>query len=234
MKVKTILTLMAVMVAFTAFGQKFIPAFDTFSGKKVAYVTLEDGTQVQGTIKDLDRKKGQIESIKLRTSDGKKVEYDAEEIKHMYLPPSGFDKFVKTMDFMNDATQWGDDIDAEVIQKGYAYIEKTEVTYKKKTRVLLMQLVNPSFTGKMRVYTDPYARETASVGIGGLTVAGGDEKSYFIKKDDNPAFKLEKKAYKESFKIIFEECPELLKKGGKKPDWLQLAEHVAEFNQCTK
>ena len=82
----------AIFLSSTAFSQKFIPAFDTFSGKKTAIVVLEDGTKVEGTIKDLDRKKGQIESIKLKFEDGKKVEYEAEEIKHMYLPPSGFDK----------------------------------------------------------------------------------------------------------------------------------------------
>jgi hypothetical protein len=234
MILRTTLLMMALMITATTFAQQFIPAFDTFSGKKVAYVTLEDGTQVEGTIKDLDRKKGQIESIKLRTGDGKKVEYTAEEIKHMYLPPSGFDKFVKTMDFINDATQWGDDIDGEVISKGYAYFEKTNVQIKKKNRVLLMQLINPSFTGKIRVYTDPFARETAGLGVGGIQVTGGDEKSYYIKKGDNAAYRLEKKAYKESFKMVFEGCPAVVKKGGKKPDWKLFAEFVAEYNQCTK
>lgn len=234
MKLRTTLFLVAMVFASTTFAQKFIPAFDTFSGKKVAYVTLEDGTQVEGTIKDIDRKKGQIESIKLRTGDNKKVEYTAEEIKHMYLPPSGFDKFVKTMDYAYDATQWGDDLNKEVIEKGYAYFEKTNVQIKKKNRVLLMQLINPAFSGKISVYTDPFARETAGLGVGGIQVTGGDEKSYYIKKGDNAAYRLEKKDFKESFKMVFEGCPAVVKKGGKKPDWKLFAEYVAEYNKCTK
>lgn len=230
----SLLLVAAVFLSTTAFSQKFIPAFDTFSGKKTAIVVLEDGTKVEGTIKDLDRKKGQIESIKLKLENGKKVEYEAEEVKHMYLPPSGFDKMVKVLDFSSDATQWGDDIDKDVVSKGYAYFEKTEVVIKKKTRVLLMQLINPSFVGDIRVYTDPFARETASLGVGGLTVAGGDEKSYYIKKGDAPAFKVEKKSYKKNLDMIFKGCSSLLKKLKSKAVWTHFAEHVAEYNQCNK
>jgi hypothetical protein len=105
---------------------------------------------------------------------------------------------------------------------------------KKKSRILLMQLINPSFVGKIRVYTDPFARETAGLGVAGIQVTGGDEKSYYIKKGDNGAFRLEKKDFKESFKMVFEGCPEVVKKGGKKPDWKLFAEYVSEYNQCAK
>lgn len=235
MKMKLRISLMLLVLVFvsvTAFGQQFIPAFDTFSGKKVAYVTLEDGTKVEGTIKDLDRKKGQIESITLKDSLGNKTEYTADQIKVMYLPPSGFDKVMKTIDFAYDATQWGDDIEQDVINKGYAYFEKTEVEIKKKTFVLLMQLVNPTFPGEIRIYTDPFAKETASLGIAGVTVAGGEEKSYFVKKGEAPAYKMLKKDYNDSFKTLYKGCQKALKFGDKKVDWSDFASHVAAYNQC--
>ena len=64
---------------------------------------------------------------------------------------------------------------------------------KKKKKVLLMQLLNPHFGAKVKVYHDPFANSTASVGVGGFTVAGGDEKSYYVQFGEDTAFKLEKK-----------------------------------------
>jgi len=39
-------------ISFSNFAQSFIPAFDRFSGKEVAYIYLENGTKVEGTIED--------------------------------------------------------------------------------------------------------------------------------------------------------------------------------------
>lgn len=217
-------------------AQSFIPAFNSFSHKKTAYVYLEDGSEVTCTIKKLSRSKGQIDDIKLEDLDGKKIKISPEEVSHMYLPPSSMGKLANFNDFMGDATQWGNtDVDNDIISKGYAYFEKVEAKIKKKTMTLNMQLINPSFSNKIKVYIDPLAKESASIGIGGIDVAGGNDKSYFIKKvNENSAYKIEKKNYDEEFKMIFSDCPSLIEKYGDNPKWSDLATHIYEYTNACK
>ncbi|MBK6821717.1 MAG: hypothetical protein IPG87_01465 [Saprospiraceae bacterium] len=91
-------------------------------------------------------------------------------------------------------------------------------------------MVNPGFSEKILVFHDPQAAETASVGIGGFTVAGGDDKSYFIKVGEASAYKLKKKDYSDAFPALFNDCPEIIKQYGKKPVWTDFDTHVYE---CT-
>lgn len=218
-------------------AQKFQPGTFSFSGKKTAYVTLKDGTQLQGNIKDLDRKKGLIAEVVLENVDGssKKRKLKPSEIKHMYLPPSGWDKLGKSLDFLNDATQWDNvDLDKDIIGKGYVFFEQAPVRIGKKTRDLLLQLVNPSFSGKLKVYFDPLAKETTSLGVGGIQVAGGDEKSYFVRKGDAAAYKLKKADYDDEFKPLFEDCADLFAKYGSDPKWGDIEKHVFEYAKTCK
>lgn len=54
------------------FAQDFIPAYDRFSGKEISYIMLEDGSKVEGTLEDLDRKKGLIQEVVIKDASGKK------------------------------------------------------------------------------------------------------------------------------------------------------------------
>ncbi len=211
MNAKSLTFLLLMAFCSVAIGQTFVSPADGFSHKKTTYVTMDDGTQYVGTIKDLDRKKGLIEEIKLELTDGKKIKLDPEEIKFAYLPPSGFDKLSRTLDATFDATQWESrDIDGEIISQGYAYFQKTEVRIKNKTRTLLLQIMNPQFADHVKVFYDPFARETMSVGVAGITVAGGLDKSYYLKLGDDIAYRVKKKDYDEEFKLIFEGCDAVL------------------------
>ena len=51
------------LASVTLNAQGFLPGFDRFSSKKIAYITLSDGTEIEGTIEDIDRKKGNTEDV---------------------------------------------------------------------------------------------------------------------------------------------------------------------------
>lgn len=220
---------LSLFMSISLSAQTFSPAFAGASHKKVSYLTMEDGSTIEGTIKKLKYEKGLIEEVKLLDMNDEKIKIKPEKIKHMYLPQSGFAKFAKAYEFLHDATQWDDvDLDKDIIGKGYIYFEKSKVRIKKKTQTLMVQLVNPSFSGKIQVYTDPFAGETASLGVGGVKFVGGDEKSYYIKKKD-VAYKLKKKNYDEEFKNLFGDCKSMMKKYGKSPKWSEFEQHVYEY-----
>lgn len=219
----------------TAFAQSFIPAFDRFSGKEIAYINLEDGTKIEGTIDDIDRKKGLIEEIViLPTGQKKKRKIQAEEIKNMYLPASGYNKLVNASEQTFNAQKWKDNnVNMDIINKGYAYFEKSTVGIKKDVEVLLMQMVNPSFSQKIKVYHDPRAQESMRFGVAGITMAGGDDKSYYVKVGDTAAVKIKRKDYDEAYLALYKDCPELLKKLKDDHRWSKFDEHLwAYTTEC--
>ncbi|MEZ4951639.1 MAG: hypothetical protein R2879_18520 [Saprospiraceae bacterium] len=228
------LSIFALLFSFATFlgAQDLLSPSFTFSHKKPSYVTLQDGTTIEGEIKDLDRKKGLIEEIKIKDTNGKKHKLEPKEVKYMYLPPSGIDNLSKKMNFMHDATKWKNDkLNQDFLENGYVYFETVDVKIKKKTMPLLMQLLNPDFSKTVKVYHDPLAKETASVGVGGIKVAGGIAKSYFIMTDkDKAAYKIEKKKYKDSFSKMWSDCKNLSKSDDIK--WSELTKHIITYTEC--
>lgn len=197
------------------------------------YVTLTDGTELEGYLAKFKYEKGLIEELKLEDSLGKKTKISPDEIAFFYVMPSGLDNLSRKMDFATDAQKWNNpDINTDIINKGYIYFETSEVIIKKnKTEVLLMQLLNPEFSKSIKVYNDPKAKQSASFAPGGVTVAGGDAKSYYIKKGNEPAVKVEKKTYEGSFPELFGNCESVISKFGSEVKWGQITEHTVLYTQ---
>ncbi len=234
---KTVLMAFVVFASFTVASAQeqyqLLSSSTSFSHKKISYITLNDGKEITGYIKDLDRKKGLIEEIKLKTEAGKVMKIDPADIKSMYLPQSGWDKVRNAMDFVSDAQQWDDkEVKSDIIQKGYAYFEKSDVMIKKKKKTLLLMLLNPHFGSKIKIYHDPFASETMGAGIGGVTVIGGATKSYYIKKGKATANRVKMKDYTEQFKALFGDCEGLVnmnKQQGHEPKWGELQLHTYTY-----
>ena len=221
-----------VILASSLTAQDFLDGAFTFSSKKESYITLADGKELTGFIDDIDRKKGLIEEITIIDLNKKKIKLKPEEVKHMYIVPSGFDKLSSGMNNMYDATKWNEDksAHAEHIKAGYVFFETTEVMVKKKKLTLLLQLLNPGFANKIKVFFDPYAGETASFGFGGIKLAGGDAKSYYFKKGDNVAYKMEKKNYDDELENLYGDCPSFKKGFEKKMGWSMVEKHIFYYS----
>jgi hypothetical protein len=237
---KTKLLLPCCLLALNLFilnvkGQTLLTPADAFSHSKTAYITKTDGTELKGTIDDIDRKKGLIEEITILDESKKKIKLKPEEVKYMYLPQSGLDKLDKALDVATDAQKWGDEkIKSDLIKDGYTYFEQSEVMIKKNKMVLLMQLLNPTFCKFVRIYQDPLAQESASFGVAGIKLAGGDEKSYYFKKGEEPAYRLYRSDYKENFKTIWSDCPNLISKYESHLKWTDLAKQVCDYSTDCK
>lgn len=194
-----------------------------FSKKKTSYITLKDGTEIVGNVKDFDRKKGITKYIKIKDTNGKTHKLKGSDIKHGYFQPTALSKLSSFYDDLK-VQHWGKDLNEEMFTNGYVYLENTNVQVKKKQVELLMQLLNPHFSDGIRIYFDPLAKKTASIGVGPLS-AGGDAKSYYVKKNGaKTAVRLKKKDYKTEFAAYFGDCEGV--KTSKKTKWSDLAEHA--------
>jgi hypothetical protein len=232
---KTIATFVVALlsvVATSLHAQAFMPPAESFSRQKTAYINLEDGAEVAGTIDKIKRTKGLISLIVVVDSvSGNEMQFKPELVKSMYLPPSGWDKFARGADIANRPSKWSrDDIDARRLVKDYVYFEKAEVALKKGKQTLMMQLLNPTFSGRIKVFHDPLAQETGRTSVGGFTVAGGDDRSYYFQKGDAPAFKVTKKTYPKEFKSLFGDCSSVMQQYGKKIKWSEIEAVIFEYN----
>ena len=197
----------------------FEEMFTGFSPKKSARVILKDATTVEGPAKDVDRKKGQIYSIKVRnTATGKDETFNAENIEEMYLPVSGFEKGMRTANYFNKINNWSRKSPSKITSKDEVYLRNQMVSLKNKKaqKEYLMQLINPEFSGIIEVYADPIAAETTGMtfSVGPLSspqVGGGVTKSFYVRKGDRVIW-LKKADFEENYNFLFGDNKEFMAK----------------------
>lgn len=224
---------LALFAIGTLSAQEFMEPSYGASTKKIAYITMEDGTTQEVYIRTWKTKKGLIEEMKVKDKDGRKTTIDPEKIQHMYLPKSGLQKLSESMAFLNDPTKWdNDEIDSKLIQDGYVYYEKAEVQLKKKKITAMLQLLNPSFCSKVRVYDDPFAGETYAPSLGGVKVAKSYAKSHYVKVGDKVAVQMAKKDFgKEGFGKLFKSCKPVEMEYGEDKSWKKFAPALALYSK---
>ncbi|MBK8505314.1 MAG: hypothetical protein IPL46_25805 [Saprospiraceae bacterium] len=102
-------------------AQDLSVGYDMFSHKKPAYITKKDGSTFEGTIDKIKRNKGLLELVVLEVRN-KKMEFNPDEIDHMYLAPSGLDKLNNTIDNAYTVAKWDrEDVESYKIKEGYAF-----------------------------------------------------------------------------------------------------------------
>lgn len=234
MNLRHLFTMFFTVVGFSLMAQTFAPPFQSVSRKKPAYITMKDGQEYTVYVKSLKFKKGLIDELKVQPITGKKkVKINPEDIDHLYLAPSGLEKLAQKLDAAYDLTKIRDnELSSEHLDNGYLYMESSEVQVKKKkVQYCMLQLMNPTFSGEVKVYNDPISNETASIGIGGMTLAGGLAKSYYIKKDgEKVARRIKKKEYKKDLEEIFSGCKEVVKKYGDNPKWSEFEQFIFDYS----
>lgn len=242
MKVKSV-SLLFLMAGVMAFAQEdlkereqqaaFDPPYTSYSRKKPAYVTLKDGSKIEGHIKDVDRKKGQIHRLKIIEEGKKKVEIQATDIADLYMAPSGLEQLDKQGNFFNDATKWGKTDASKHLSKGYTMYTNQMVSLKnkKKPTEYLMQVVNPKYSQIIQVFSDPFAKETASFGVGSLKLAGGIAKSYYVKKNDEIVW-LTKSNFDDHFERLFMDNDAFKNKySDQKIKWSLLGVYILDYTE---
>lgn len=221
-------------ISLSSIAQTFAPSFQGYSRKKTTYITLKNGNEMSVTIKKLFFKKGLIDELKVvQSSNGKNVKINPEDIDFMYIPPSNLAKLGQVMDAATDLTKLQDgELSSKHLDDGYLYMESSKVEIKKKkVQFCMLQVMNPTFSKKIKVYNDPFSKESASIGIAGVTVAGGLEKSYYIKKGDQEiAKRIKMKEYKKDMEELFSECPSVIQKYGDAPNWSEFEQFIYDYS----
>lgn len=221
----------------TLSAQNFLEPVFIFSSKRNAIFSLRNGDTIKGRLIFSKMKKGLFDTMTAKDKEGVKHKLKASEISNMYLPVGRLNDFVTKYSKYDNVSNWDDDsiLNQEYITDGYAYYEQVEIIINKEKRFLLMQLLNPAYCKKIKVYHNPNSGETAGLAFDGLTVAGGHTKSDYVKKENNLAFKLKKKSFNETFLNLFSDCESFMRKYEKTKELKEFEAYVYEYAQnCNK
>jgi len=236
MKLTKKITMLCLSIMITGFltAQNFMEPTTGFSTKKITYLTMADGTKMEGQFKQGQTAlNGGYKWIYFKPTDGKKKKIQAAEIASMLIPQSKLSKIGEASNFLNDATQWDKDVEInkDAVKEGYCYFETTIIAKKKKEITALRQILNPGYAAKIKVLDNRAGMDGPSASLGGIKVAGGKSRSYFIKVGDAKAIKVSVKKYDELFETLYGTCPEFMEKNGQDPKFSDIEKHVFEFSQ---
>lgn len=223
------------LIANAAFSQAFQEGFQFMAKGKPSQVTLNSGEVLDGNIKDIDWKRGVYEAILFTDNSGKDHDLKAADIKKIYGFPGGLEKLAAQRDFATNVKKMTDkEYSIDLLGKGMILFESTDVLMGKKQFNLLMQLLNPTFCSDIKVYRDPAEKETTRWGVAGVTLAGGDITTYYVKKGSEAAILVTKKSYKDYFQKLFGDSEVMMQRYGEKPIWYDFAKHIAEYSDLKK
>lgn len=239
----SLLIILLLLIADNLQAQKFNKRFTSFSRKKQIYVETENGKRIKGYLNGLKKNKGFITTIKLKDNIERKLELEVSQIKKMYLFPSSFAKVEGILLQNNIVSSWDKEssIDTSLIKQGYVLFEKVTIQVEEKTKKdnmikekeVMLQLLNPHFSTRIKVYDNPNT-ESSVIDVGGISLVKGTAITYYIKKNtDKIALKVYSWDYSKNFINLFGDSQDFMKKYGEKPLWVYLERDIYQYTRLT-
>jgi hypothetical protein len=235
---KNLITAMLVCLTGLSFAQGFIAALEAddmavISGKECT-VKLVNGDEVTGKFLGGTLINGYLSNFNIRLENGEKAKFKPEEVARLSVKASKLAKLAMMMESASSVKEMTNSNFDEIVNREYIVFE-TAMRHNKAGKVRLMQLLNPGFDSQIKVFADPNAKETMSVGVGGVKLTGGADKSYLFVQNDEKAVLVKKGSYKKNFDELYGNCPAMLQVfAGEKVKWNDVAGHVFAYDQVCK
>lgn len=225
------LSIILAIILNTANAQSFITPVSEFQTSDDCKIELVDGTVLKGKMGMVTLMNGNISSLSIKDEAGVKHKHKAAEIHRFYVKMG----FLAKMDASSEASSslmkmFKTDFN-EINNREYIIYEQALLP-KKKDKYRLLQLVNPGFDSRIKVYYNPTGNETSGVSLGDVQLSGGEEKSYLVEIDDKKSILVKKGKYKKLIAELYADCPDLIKVlGDEKIKFKNMAAHVYGYDQ---
>ncbi len=209
------------------FAQQFIEPVENPMSKE-CYLTLINGIETKCEFRS-DTLSNGIKSMTIVDENGVKIKYKAEEVEKLRIKMSTWAKIGTIVEGSESITAVAELDVNEIIEREFIIYEQALLP-KKKDKYALLQLLNPGFDGRIKVYENPMGGESG-LSVGGIKVSGGEEKSFLVVKDGDKSMKIKKGSYKKDFSMLFGDCTEMLKiLSNEKIHFQDMALHVLYYN----
>lgn len=197
-------------------------------------VTLISGEEVEGTLSGGSMVNGYLNTITIKLENGEKAKFKPEDVARLSIKASKLAKLAMMAESTSSIKEMTSTNFDEIVNRDYIIFE-TAMRHNKASKLRLMQLLNPGFDSQIKVFVDPNARETRGIGVQGIKLTGGADKSYLFVQNDQKAVLVKKGSYKKNFDELYQNCPEMLKVfAGEKVKWNDVAGHVFAYDQVCK
>lgn len=223
-KTVCLLLMAGLLLARGLSAQQFVTPLQSISG--AALVTTVDGKEIPCEIRSALFGMNGLASMTVRdTVTGEKLKFKAEQVARLRVKIDALARMEMLADKTSNLKKLRDADFSEITDREYAYYDQVQIPGK--DVFVLIQLLNPGFDSKIKVYDKPMAK-TGETEIGGIAVSGGQAKAYYVIRDGVTTEISRGKYAKTFFPLLFSGCPELIA-AFPDPEFADFAEHVLYF-----
>ncbi len=228
----TIFSLLAFFVIESR-AQEFLAPYETFFSGQLAYVVTTEDEVIYGELRSAVTGPDRIKKLSMVDGYGKKHKFKASKIQRFAIQPSFFGKVEAVAENSSSLKELSKVNFNELVNREWLIYEQVLLPRRKKEKYALMQLLNPGFSGRIKVFHNANADETMPIRLGGIRVVGGEDRSYIVVKDNQQAIFVRKAGFVKDFGQLFGDSPDFIKKSTRRPKFKNFASHVEEYNSLS-
>jgi len=227
----------ALLLTGKAFGQGFVETIEG-EGLSALYgneciVTLQSGEEIHGTFSGGVYVNNGLSKLKVKLENGEISKFVPEQVTSLSVKVSRLMKLYMISEAGSSIKELASADFDKIVDRDRVVFE-TATTPRQKETQRILQLLNPGFDSKIKVFAEPNAK-TGGLAIGGIQVTGGEDRVYLFVKGGEKAFKVKKGSYSDNFQELYSDCPEMIAHfQGEKIRWDDVALHVFVYDQLCK
>lgn len=236
---KNFIILILLSITNSVLAQGFITPLEAddmpiFTNGKECIIKLASGEEITGKFLGGAMINGYLNNFNIRLENGEKAKFKPEDVAQLSIKAGKLAKLAMITESTSSIKEMTTTNFDEIVNREYLIFE-TSMRHNKASKLRLMQLLNPGFDSQIKVFADPNAKETMGVGVGGMKLTGGADKSYLFVQNDEKAVLVKKGSYKKNFEELYAKCPAMLQAfSGEKIKWADVAGHVFAYDQVCK
>ncbi len=205
---------------------QFVTALTSISGP--AEVITLDGKILKGKLRSASFGSKGIMSFKLIDEKDIAHKFKAAEVQQLKLKVDGLAKMEIIAEQSSNIEKLANSNFKEVVEREYILWQRVKQPGKEKC--YLLQLLNPGFDSKIKVYDLPNAK-SGETSVGDIAVSGNNATAYYV-VTNGETYKISKSKYvKEGYKLLFNTCADMKEA---KPDFKLFSAHVFYYDQACK
>jgi hypothetical protein len=192
------------------------------------------GVELFGTIGGFISGRHGLTRVTLRPAEGSRQQFLASDIDELVIEPGTLSRIGMVREATSTVRKIRrDDLWARI---DHDVVVFHRVAWPKPSDARLLQLVNPGFASRIRVY-HLISATSGTWTIAGVPVAGGESKAFAVIKDGGEPMRVDRRHYeRRDFDLLFGDCPEMLQgAAASNRNFHRFAQHTFVYDQlCGK
>ncbi len=231
------LVTVSLLLTGNAYGQSFVETVEDaglaalFGNECV--VALQSGEEITGKFAGGVYVNNGLTKIKIKLENGENAKFVPEQVVSLKVKASRLMKLSMISDAGSSIKEFANTDLNSIVEREWVLFE-TATTPRQKDTKRILQLLNPGFDSKIKVFAEPNAK-TGGLSLGGIQVTGGEDRVYLFVKGGEKAIKVKKGSYSDNFQELYSDCPLMLEQfQGEKIRWDDVALHIYAYNELCK